>query len=197
MFKLRSREADVGDIDRHEDGKWNCGAVRFPAKSPPLGGDLDSGKILVLGQVMRGRCAAGNRRAVIHSANQAFAIDVENLLRAVRRDVVRKHDPEPPAFFAVVMPRLDFFRLEPGQGKDERRIEVIPHRVTAEIGEIQIVPRSFDGMAVKGSAGIFSVLDWLSVLSFVEGPVRSAYAAHAFADEVPVADPLAFVFCTD
>src|SRR5260221_2011497 len=183
MFKLRSCEADVGDIDRHDDGKWNCGAVRFPAKSPPLGGDLDSGKILVLGQVMRGRCAAGNRRAVIHSANLAVAIDVENLLRAVRRDVVRKHDPEPPAFFAVVMPRLDFFRLESGQGKDERLIEVIPHRITAEIGEIQIVPWGFNGMAIKGSAGILSVLDGLSVLRFDEGPVLSAYAAHAVVDD--------------
>ena len=130
------------------------------------------------------------RSAVVNPANQAIAIDVENLFRAVRCNVIRKHDSEPPAFFAVLMPRLDFFRLEPGQCKDERRIEVIPHRVAAEIGEIQIVPRSFDGMAVKGSAGVLAVLDGLSVPCFDEGPVRSAYAACAVADKGPIADPL-------
>jgi len=45
-------------------------------------------------------------------------------------------------------------------------------------------------MAIKGSAGILAVLDGFSILRFDEGPVRSAYAAHAFADEGPVADPL-------
>jgi len=37
-------------------------------------------KILVVVQVVRRRCTAGDRRVVIHPANQAFAIHVENLL---------------------------------------------------------------------------------------------------------------------
>src|ERR1700704_2198657 len=96
---------DVGDIDRNEDRIWNCGAVRFPAKSPPLRCNLDSREILVLGQVMRDRGTAGDRRAVIHLANQALVVDVENLLGAMRRNVIWKHDAEPPPSFAVRMPR--------------------------------------------------------------------------------------------
>src|SRR5229473_2476541 len=187
---LPSRKLNAGDINRNKDRIWNRCSVRLPAQRPPLRGDLDSGKILVVGHVMRGRCAAGDGRDVVHPAKQAVAIDMEDLFGAVRCNVIRKDNPEQPAFFAVVIPRLDFFRLKPGQREDEGRVEVIPHRVTAEIGEIQIVPRGFNGMAGKGRAGICSTLEGLSVERFDRGVVRGAYAAHARADEGPIADPL-------
>jgi len=103
---------------------------------------------------VRRRRTAGDRRAVVHPANQAFAIDVKNLLGAVRCNVIRKRDLEPPPFFAVLVPGFNFLGPESGQRKDEGSSEVIPHRVTAEIGEIQVVPRRLNGMAIKGGAGI-------------------------------------------
>jgi hypothetical protein len=60
---FRSQEADVAAVDRHDDRIWNCGVVRFPAKSPPLRRDLDSGKILVVIPIVRGRRAAGDQWA--------------------------------------------------------------------------------------------------------------------------------------
>src|SRR5260221_4672001 len=123
---------------------------------------------------MRGRRAAGDRRAVVYPADQAAAIDVKNLLGAVGRNMIRKGDLKPPARFAVVLPRLDFFRLESRQREDEGRVEIVPHRVAAEISEMQIVPRGFDGMALKGAARILSILDRLSVRGFDHAAVGQA-----------------------
>ena len=61
---------------------------------------------------MRRRYPAGDGRAVVHAGNQAVTIDVENLFGAMRRDAIRKRDLQPPALFAVFVPRLDFFRFE-------------------------------------------------------------------------------------
>ncbi len=65
-------------------------------------------------QVVRRRYTAGDRRAIIYPANQAFAIHVENLLGAVRCNVIRKRNLEPPTFFTVLVPGFNFFGLESG-----------------------------------------------------------------------------------
>src|ERR1041384_4014660 len=94
---VQSREAESGDIDRDENRFGMGGAVDLPAQRLSLRGHLDAVEIPVMGQIVRRRYTTDDRRAVVHAADQAFTIDMEDLLGAVRCNVIRERDLEPPA----------------------------------------------------------------------------------------------------
>src|SRR5216684_4257799 len=98
---------------------------------------------------------------------------------------------EPSPLFAMLIPRFDLFRLYSGQQKEKRRIEVIPDRVAAEIGEIQIVPFGFHAMAIECGARVASVPVEFSLRRFNGGIVGPIDAAHAGVREGLIADHLA------
>ena len=55
-----------------------------------------------------------------------------------------------PGFYAFP-PRFDFLHLPAGQREEERRVEIGPARVAAEVGVMQCVPRGFE--RVSGESG--------------------------------------------
>jgi hypothetical protein len=65
---------------------------------------------------------------------------MKHLFGTMRRDRIRKCHLQPASALAVFVPWLDLFRLEARQHEEKRGVEIIPDRVAAEIGEMQIVP---------------------------------------------------------
>ena len=77
---------------------------------------------------------------VVVAAQQAGLVEVEGLLGAVGVDLGREADVEAAPGGALVDERLALGDLDAGPLEQERRVEVVPHRVAGEVERVEVAP---------------------------------------------------------
>src|SRR5258708_21760234 len=124
-------------------------AVRLASEDPVLCRKDDAGKLLEIGDVVCGRCAAADLDVVVVSLQQSLLIEVQCLFCTVRCDSGWESDLQATPRFASLLPRLDFFELNIPPGKKEGSIHIGPHRTSHEVCKLQISPRGLESVPLE------------------------------------------------
>ena len=82
------------------------------------------------------------------------------------------------------MPRLNLVGLEAGVGVEERRCQVTPERITAEIPAMQFVPSGIGSLSHEGRSWVEARVERLSRLGFQAYLLRGEYNSLAKVNEV-------------
>lgn len=80
-------------------------------------------------------------------------VEIESLHGAVCSNAWRECDRKATPSLSIFLPRSDLFRLDSSHRKDEGRVQIRPHRVFAEVRELQIVPPCAESVPLKESRG--------------------------------------------
>ena len=94
-------------------------------------------------------CAAADLDVVVVPLQQSLLIEVQSLLCAVGRDICGEANFQTPPCFACFLPRLDFFGINAGPGKEKRSIQIRPHRASSEVCELQIAPGGIESVSLE------------------------------------------------
>src|SRR6516162_7929733 len=98
------------------------------------------------------------------SSEKPVLAEVRVLCARMRGVFVRKDDLQHAPTLSVLMPRFNLLHVEAWVGIDERRCEVTPKRVTAEIAGMQFVPFGIGGLPGKSGPWVDARVEGLSRL---------------------------------
>jgi hypothetical protein len=115
---------------------------------------------------MCGGRSPGDIDVVVVPLEETSSIEIERLLCRVSRNACGERDFQAPPGLSAFLPRLDFFCLHTAQGKEKRRIQIGPHRVSGEVRQLQAVPPGVEHVSLERLAGIESFLHDAAVARF-------------------------------
>src|SRR5262249_3764278 len=95
-----------------------------------------------------------------------------------------------PALLSVLLNRRELFGRNARKQEQERRVEIVPHRVAREIGEVQVVPGGLGLVTVKSLARIGPALDFAAVRPRDREAIRAIDAAKAVGGERQITELL-------
>src|SRR6202171_4301409 len=139
-------------IDRHEDRLGNRSVILTQCENTAPCRRLDTAPIFVSRNIMCPGSSAENVNFIVVPSYQTVGPEVANLPAAMTGDIVREYHFQPTPDLAVLLPWIYLAGLEASVGVEERLREVRPHRITAEISDVQVIPRALLSVAREGRA---------------------------------------------
>src|SRR5215471_12274190 len=156
---LVSADGDLAHVDCDQQRLRDELVVALPGVAPSRGGDDDAIDVAVIGGVEQPGGPAEDVNGEVMAAQQAVRAEARDLLAGVAFYVIGKRHFQPPPRFTAGLDRGDLFGDESGPGVEERRIQVRPHRLPGEIGEMDVVPGGLELMAVKRLLRVVACVD--------------------------------------
>src|SRR6185295_13389544 len=149
-WNLSLLKLDLAEINRHQYGLIDFLACLVVGDYTSSGGYHHAIHGSILECIIRSGSAAQNIDRVEMSSDKAVLPEIRVLCACVRRVSVREGDLQYAPTLSVLRPRGNLSSIEAGVGVEERRCEITPERVTAEIPGVQFVPFGIGGLPDKG-----------------------------------------------
>src|ERR1700686_3164143 len=153
-------------IDRHEDRLGNRSVILAQCENTAPCRRHDTAQLFVSRNIVCPGSSAENVNFIVVPSHQTVGPEVANLPAAMTGDIVREYHFQPTPDLAVLLPWIYLAGLEASVGVEKRLREVRPHRITAEIRDVQVIPRALLSVAREGRTRVVASLNHLAGICF-------------------------------